>query len=124
MSKQVWNTLDIVPLSKIVKANGFLFLSGDASIDWKTRDFVPGDVGEQTRQTLQNLKDSLESVGSSMDKVVKTTVFLTEVQRDFAAMNAVYKEFFPVDPPARSTFGVYGLARPELIVEIELIALP
>lgn len=123
MPKQVFKTLDIVPLSKAVKANGFIYLSGDASIDWKTVETVDGDVRVQTRQTLENLKATLEAAGSSMDKVVKTLVFLTDIARDFAAMNEVYREFFPVDPPARSTFGITALARKELIVEIELIAL-
>ena len=123
MNKKAFNTLDIVPLSKAVVANGFVFLSGDASFDWTTGEFVHGDIRVQTRKTLENLRDTLEALGSSLDKVVKTTVFMTNVQEDFAAMNEVYSEFFPVDPPTRSTFGVADLARKELIVEIELIAL-
>jgi 2-iminobutanoate/2-iminopropanoate deaminase len=124
MKKEVFKPLGFIPLSKAVRANGLLYLSGEVSIDWSTRETVTGDIKIQTRQTLENIKTTLESVGSSLDKVVKTTVFLTNIQRDFEAMNEVYAEFFPSDPPARSTVGVAGLARKELIVEIELMALP
>lgn len=123
MDKIAFQPLPHVPLSKVVKANGFLFLAGEASIDWSTRATVQGDITAQTRKTLQNLGATLESVGSSLGRVVKTTVFLTDIG-DFAAMNAVYAEFFPSDPPARSTIAVAALARPDLIVEIELVALP
>ena len=123
MTKEVINPLGFVPLSKVVKANGFLFLSGEASIDWSTKETVRGDVRVQTRQTLENIERTLASVGSSLVKVVKTTVFLTDVA-DFKVMNEVYREFFGDEPPARSTIGVAGLARPDLVVEIELVALP
>lgn len=123
MEKTTFQPLPHVPLSKVVKANGFLFLAGEASIDWSTRATVPGDITVQTRKTLENLRTTLESVGSSLERVVKTTVFLTDVD-DFAAMNRAYAEFFPSDPPARSTIAVAALARPDLIVEIELVALP
>ncbi len=123
MSKEVYKVLDFVPLSKAVTVNGMIYLSGDAGIDWKTREVVEGDVAVQTRQTLENLKTTLEAVGSSMEKVVKTTVFLTDVAADFQTMNKVYSEFFPESPPARSTIGVAALARKELLVEIELVAL-
>lgn len=123
MEKTTFQPLPHVPLSKVVKANGFLFLAGEASIDWSTRATVPGDITVQTRKTLENLRTTLESVGSSLERVVKTTVFLTNID-DFAAMNQAYAEFFPSEPPARSTFAVAALARPDLIVEIELVALP
>ncbi len=123
MEKTTFQPLPHVPLSKVVKANGFLFLAGEASIDWSTRATVPGDITVQTQKTLENLRTTLESVGSSLERVVKTTVFLTNID-DFAAMNAAYAAFFPSDPPARSTIAVAALARPDLIVEIELVALP
>ena len=123
MAKETFNSLGFVPLSKVVKANGMLYVSGEASIDWSTRETVTGDVRVQTRQTIENLARTLEGVGSSLEKVVKTTVFLTDIA-DFAAMNEVYGEYFGSEPPARSTIGVAALARPDLIVEIELMALP
>lgn len=123
-TKTVHKTLTHVPLSKVVHANNMLYLSGEASIDWSTRATVPGDIRVQTRKTLENLKETLASVGSSLDKVVKVNVFLTDAANDFKGMNEVYAEFFPSEPPARSTVGVASLVRPDLIVEIEAIALP
>jgi len=123
-NKSVHGTLQHVPISKVVNANGMLYLSGEASIDWSTRKTVTGDIRTQTRKTLENLRHTLESVGSSLDKVVKVNVFLTDAANDFRAMNEVYSEFFPATPPARSTVGVAALVRPDLIVEIEAIALP
>lgn len=123
-SKTVKTILSHVPISKAVHANGMLYLSGEASIDWNTRATVPGDIRAQTRKTLSNLQETLDSVGSSLDKVVKVTVFLTDAINDFSGMNEVYAEFFPHEPPARSTVGVSSLVRPDLIVEIEAIALP
>ena len=124
MSKQVFDPHPTVPLSRAVKANGMLYLSGAVGTDPATGK-VPGpDIESQTRQTLENIKNTLESLGSSMEKVVKSTVFLTNIA-DFPRMNAVYAQYFPKDaPPARSTVAVAALARPELIVEIEVIALP
>jgi 2-iminobutanoate/2-iminopropanoate deaminase len=122
--KSVHTTLSHVPLSKVVHANGMLYLSGEASIDWTTRATVQGDIRAQTRKTLENLRDTLASVGSTLDKVVKVNVFLTDPLNDFQGMNEVYTEFFSNEPPARSTVGVSSLVRPDLIVEIEAIALP
>lgn len=112
-----------VPLSRVVSVNGMLYLSGDASINHETGMTVDGDIRQQTERTISNLRSTLEKVGSSLEKVVKTTVFMTDMSQ-FGEMNDVYREFFPSDPPARSTVGVAALARKELLVEIELIALP
>ncbi len=122
MSKEVFQPSDRIPLSKAVRANGMIFVSGAVGYKPGTREVAGPDVAAQTRQTLENIKEILEEMGSSMEKVVKTTVFLTDVATDFAEMNAVYAEFFPNDPPARSTIGV-ALAAPGLNVEIEAIAL-
>ena len=82
---------------------------------------IEGDIAAQTRRVLLNIRAILEAAGSSLSKVVKTTVFLASLN-DFSAMNAVYAEFFPDNPPARSTFAVAGLPRNALI-EIETVAL-
>jgi len=109
-----------LPLSPAVKAGGFVFVSGFAGfLDPKTEALVEG-IEAQTRETLEVIKDALEAAGSSLDKVVKVTVFLRNTQ-DFSKMNEVYRTFFPKDPPARSTI-VTGLALPEILVEIECTA--
>jgi 2-iminobutanoate/2-iminopropanoate deaminase len=112
-----------VPLSKAVLAGGMWYLSGDGSIDPQTRELIPGDARAQTRKTLENLGATLESVGTSFSRVVKATVYLTDIH-DYAAMNDVYHEFFPGEPPARTTVAVAQLPVPGLLVEIELVALP
>jgi 2-iminobutanoate/2-iminopropanoate deaminase len=109
-----------LPLSPAVKAGGFVFLSGYAGfLDRKTEALVEG-IEAQTRETLEVIKETLEAAGSSLDKVVKVTVLLRNAQ-DFPKMNEVYRTFFPKDPPARSTV-VTGLALPEILVEIECMA--
>ncbi|MDF1521877.1 MAG: RidA family protein [Trueperaceae bacterium] len=123
MDKRTFGKQSAVPLAKAVLANGMLYLSGDGSIDSETRSLVPGDARDQTRRTLANLEATLVSAGSAIDKVVKATVYLTDI-RDYAAMNEAYAEFFPGDPPARTTVAVAQLPVPGLLVEIELIALP
>lgn len=123
MDKQTFGTQSAVPLAKAVLANGMLYLSGDGSIDPVTRVLVPGDARAQTRRTLANLEATLVSLGSSIDRVVKTTVYLTDI-RDYAAMNDAYAEFFVGEPPARTTVAVAQLPVPGLLVEIELLALP
>ena len=107
------------PYAKAVKANGFLFLSGVVSVGADGK-IVEGDIKVQTRQVLQNLKATVESLGASLEDVVKAGVYLTDI-KDFAGMNEVYKEFFAGEPPARTTVGVKELSRPEFIVEIDLI---
>ncbi len=112
-----------IPLSGAVKVNGMVYVSGQVGFKPGTTEVVEGGVEEQTRATLQNMKAVLEKSGSSVDKVVKTTVFLTDALGDFAAMNEVYAEFFGNHRPARSTVGVAALARKDLVVEIECVAL-
>jgi len=109
------------PYSQAVRAGDFIFASGQVAIDPSTGKLIEGGVAEQTRQALKNLSAVLEAAGSSLAQVVKTTVFLTDMD-DFAAMNSVYSEFFPTDPPARSTVEVARLPLGAL-VEIEAVAL-
>lgn len=111
----------IGPYSQAVKANGFVFASGQIPIDPATGEFVAGGIQEQTEQVLKNLATVLAAAGSSLDRVVKTTVFLLDMQ-EFVAMNEVYGKFFTVDPPARATVQAARLPR-DARVEIEVIAL-
>jgi 2-iminobutanoate/2-iminopropanoate deaminase len=109
------------PYSQGVVAGGFVFAAGMIGLDPKTGQLVSEDVGGQTRQALTNLQSILEAAGSSLDRAVKTTVFLTEIG-NFSQMNAAYGEFFPADPPARTTVEVGPLPKGALI-EIDAIAL-
>lgn len=111
----------IGPYSQAIKAGGFVFVSGQIPIDPSTGQFVAGGVAEQTEQVLKNLSAVLEASGSSLARVVKTTVFLADMN-DFAAMNEVYGRFFTDEPPARATVAAAGLPR-DARVEIELVAL-
>lgn len=110
----------IGPYSQAIDCGSFLVTSGQVPFDPKTGEFVPGGIQEQTRQVLTNVKAILEAAGLTMDNVVKTTVFLQNMS-DFAAMNAVYAEFFTEGQyPARSAVEVGALPRGAL-VEIETI---
>ena len=111
----------IGPYSQAVKAGGFLFLSGQVALDPASGQVVEGDVRAQTERVLQNLQAVLAAAGSSLAAVVKTTVFLADMN-DFAAMNEVYGRFFSSDPPARVTVQVARLPK-DVPVEIDLIAL-
>jgi len=112
----------IGPYSQGVIASGaFIFTAGQIPLDPVSGNFVEGGIAEQTRQVLKNLSAVLEAAGSSLRKVVKTTVFLQNLE-DFAAMNAIYAEFFRENPPARSTVQAAKLPRGAL-VEIEAVAL-
>jgi 2-iminobutanoate/2-iminopropanoate deaminase len=111
----------IGPYSAAVKAAGFVFSAGQLGIDPETGDFVSGGIKAQTHQALLNLKAVLEAAGSSLEKVVKTTVFLKDMD-EFTAMNEVYGEFFLADYPARSAVQVARLPK-DGSVEIEAIAL-
>ncbi|MDO8673287.1 MAG: Rid family detoxifying hydrolase [Dehalococcoidia bacterium] len=110
----------IGPYSQAIVAQGFVFVSGQIPIDPATGSFVEGGIAAQTRQVLSNLEAVLEASGSSLTDVVKTTVFMADLA-DFAAMNAVFGEFFPSDPPARAALQAAALPRGAL-VEIEAIA--
>ena len=111
----------IGPYSQAIKANGFVFVSGQIPIDPQTGEFVEGGISEQTARVLKNLSAVLEAAGSSLDQVVKTTVFLADM-KEFSGMNEVYANFFPGPPPARATVAAAGLPR-DARVEIEAVAL-
>jgi 2-iminobutanoate/2-iminopropanoate deaminase len=111
----------IGPYSQAVKANGFVFASGQIPTNPETGQFVIGGIAEQTEQVLKNLAAVLEAAGSGLDQVVKTTVFLVDMH-EFAAMNEVYGRFFKEAPPARATVEAARLPR-DARVEIEAIAL-
>lgn len=111
----------IGPYSQAVKANGLIFASGQIPIDPQTGQFVTGGIAEQTEQVLRNLEAVLEAAGSGLANVVKTTVFLIDMQ-EFTAMNEVYGRFFKEQPPARATVEAARLPR-DARVEIEAIAL-
>ena len=111
----------IGPYSQAVKANGFVFASGQIPTDPETAQFVAGGIKEQTEQVLKNLSAVLEAAGSDLKHVVKTTVFLLDMG-EFTAMNEVYGTFFTEQPPARATVQAARLPR-DARVEIEAIAL-
>jgi len=110
----------IGPYSQGIKIGGLVFTAGQAGLDPSTGELVAGGVAAETRQVLRNLQAILEAGGSSLASVVKTTVFLTNMD-DFQIMNQVYGEFFPQDPPARSTVQVSRLPK-GAAVEIEAVA--
>ena len=109
------------PYSPAVRAGGFLFVSGQGPIDPASGEPSRGSIEEQTRLVFSNIKAILEAAGASLDRVVKTTVYLDDIQ-NFAAMNAVYATFFPTDPPARTTIQAANLPL-GIAVEIDVIAL-
>ena len=111
----------IGPYSQAVKANGFIYASGQIAIDPATQQVITGDVAAQTDRVLRNLSEILEAAGSGLGKVVKSTVFLKDIN-DFTAMNGVYGKYFSSAPPARSTVEVARLPK-DVLVEIDVIAL-
>ena len=104
--------------SQAVVANGFVFVAGQGSINPQTNQMELGDIRSETRRVLQNIQAILEAAGSSLHNAVRMGVFLADMN-DFQAMNEVFHEFFPVDPPARTTV---GCALPKIKVEIDCIA--
>jgi 2-iminobutanoate/2-iminopropanoate deaminase len=110
----------IGPYSQAIKSNGFLFISGQIAFDPQSGEFVGTDVRQQTERVLENLKAILEAAGSSLKHVVKTTVFLKDMN-DFPAMNETYALFFNTTPPARSTIQAARLPK-DALVEIEVVA--
>ena len=111
----------IGPYSQAVKANGFVFVSGQVAIDPATQQVVSGDISAQTDRTMKNLMAILKAAGSGPEKVVRSTVFLKNMG-DFSAMNEVYGRYFTSAPPARSTVEVARLPK-DVLVEIDVIAL-
>lgn len=104
--------------SPAVAADGFVFVSGQAAVNPQTNELELGDIKSETRRTLKNIQVILEAAGSSLEDVVRLGVFLADT-KDFAAMNEVFQEFFPEDPPARTTVGVQ---LPQIKIEIDCIA--
>ena len=109
------------PYSQAIKAAGLVFVAGQVGIDPESSELVGDAIAEQTEQTLANLRAILEAAGSGMDRLVKTTVFLTNLD-DFGGMNEVYAKHVGAEPPARSTVEIARLP-PGILVEIEAIAL-
>ena len=125
MSKKVIHTdkapKAIGPYSQAIQAGSFLFLSGQIPLDPKTGELVKGDIRQQTKQVLENLKGVVESEKLEMEDVVKVTIFLKDIG-NFNQVNEVYATYFPSSPPARSTVQVAKLPR-DAEIEIEAIAL-
>lgn len=111
----------IGPYSQAVKANGFVFVSGQIAIEPESGNIIGGNVTEQTDRVMQNLAAILDAAGSGMERVVRSTVFLKSMT-DFPAMNEVYGRYFAAPPPARSTVEVARLPK-DVLVEIDVIAL-
>ncbi len=110
----------IGPYSQAIRANGFLYVSGQVALDPITGEMASADIKQQTERTLENVKGILEAAGLNLHQVVKTTVFLKDMN-DFAAMNEVYAKYFTSAAPARSTVQVARLPK-DALVEIEVIA--
>ena len=111
----------IGPYSQAIRANGLVFISGQVAIDPATQQVIDGDVTVQTERVMKNLAAILSAAGSSVEQVLRCTVFL-KTMNDFAAMNAVYGKYFSSGPPARSTVEVSRLPK-DVLVEIDVIAL-
>lgn len=110
----------IGPYSQAIKAGNLVFVSGQIPIIPETGETLQGDAAVQTRQVLNNLRNILDAAGTSLDKVVKTTIFMKDLN-DYAAVNDVYKEFFQNEPPARAAVQVSRLPK-DVAIEIEAIA--
>lgn len=111
----------IGPYSQAIKANGFIFVSGQTPLDPTSQQMIEGGVAEQTERVLKNIEGILKQAGSSLEKVVRCGVFLKDMN-DFVAMNEVYARFFKTNPPARSTIQAARLPK-DCMVEIDAIAL-
>jgi len=110
----------IGPYSQAIKANGFVYLAGQVALDPKTGEMTGSDIRQQTERVMENMKGVLEAAGSNLAHVVKTTVYLKDLN-DFAAMNEVYARYFTLAPPARSTVEVSRLPK-DALLEIDVIA--
>ena len=111
----------IGPYSQAIRTEAMIYTAGQTGLEPATGELIAGGLEEQTRQVLNNIRNVLEAAGSSLEHVVKTTVFLKDMN-DFAKMNAIYAEYFGENPPARSTIAVAALPKGGL-VEIEAVAL-
>jgi len=124
MARQVVHTNKVppakVPLSQAIKVGGWVFASGQLGMDPKTGRLAEGGIGPETRQVCENLRAVLEAAGSSLEDVAKVTIYLADLA-ELMAMNAVFSEYFPKDPPARTTFQAAGLVAGAR-VEIEAMA--
>jgi 2-iminobutanoate/2-iminopropanoate deaminase len=123
MKREIVNPLNkpTPVLSPAVKIDHLVYTAGQVGVNPETGELAGPGIKEQTKQVMENIKLLLEAAGSSMDKIIKCLVFITDM-KDFKEMNEVYVSYFDSDPPARSCVGVAALAREELIVEIEAIA--
>jgi len=108
------------PFSRVIEAGGVLYLAGHLGRDPVTRAYAPS-IAAQTTQTLQNIGATLATVGADHSDVVRCQVFMTDIS-GFSEMNSAYRQFFPVNPPARTTVEVSGLAAPDALIEIECTA--
>ncbi len=108
-------------ISPAIVIGNLVFTAGHAGFVPGTRE-APAGIEAQTVQTLENLKSVLEAAGTSLEHVVKVNIFLTNIADDFAAMNQAYRRYFPDNPPARTTVGIAALSHPELLVEIDMVA--
>lgn len=110
----------IGPYSQAIKSGGFIFMSGQVALDPKSGELTGGDIRQQTERVLENIERILQAAGANLHHIVKTTVFLKDLN-DFAAMNEVYGRYFTAAPPARSTVQVARLPK-DALLEIEVIA--
>lgn len=110
-----------LPFSPALVWENLVFVSGQVGKDPLT-DAFDEDIASQTRQTLSNIKALLEAAGTTLDKTLRMTIYMTDMQNEFAGMNTVFKEFFAGTLPARSTVGISHLAKPGLKIEIDLVA--
>ncbi len=124
MSRKVITTASapeaIGPYSQAIATDGLVFCSGQIPLDPETMELVSGSIGEETRRCMRNLEAVLQEAGSGLAKIVKTTIFVTDMG-DFAEVNEAYGSFFPSDPPARATVGVASLPK-GVRVEVDCIA--
>ncbi|MEP1231169.1 MAG: RidA family protein [Litorimonas sp.] len=109
-----------LPFSPVVEANGVIYLAGHLGRDSKSGTYAKS-TAEQTKATLENIGDTLETINASHADIVRCQVFMTDISK-FSEMNAAYRKFFPTHPPARTTVGVAGLAAPNALIEIECTA--
>ncbi len=110
----------IGPYSQAIKASGFIYLSGQVALDPQSGELVGSDIRQQTERVLENIKGILEAAGANLHHVIKTTVFLKDMN-DFSGMNEIYARYFTAAPPARSTVQVSRLPK-DALVEVEVIA--